>query len=89
MFAAPEHLSPRRSIAPGGRDEGKQAMDEGKTRQVRFTLGMLSLEVVFLAACVVLVHEYLSPRRRLPSSSTRQVVVALGDAAIPAAKRVG
>ena len=60
MFVAPEHLSPRRSIVPGSRDEGKH-----DTPHVRLTLGGLSFpprSLVFSS-----INTYLgSPRHRLP-----------------------
>ena len=64
-LVAPEHLIPCRSI---------MVLATRETRHMRFSLGGLSLGVIFpLAGCVDLVHQLLSPRRRLPSSSsTRQ-----------------
>ena len=72
---APEHLSPR--IVPGGGDE-RNATCTLHARRVIFSssLSMFSSINMYLD----------SPRRRLPLSSTRQVVVELGECRISTAR---
>ena len=72
-LVAPEHLSPRRSIAPGSRDEGTATC----TLHARRAVFSSSLSVL---SSINIYPSYLdSPGHLLPLSSTRQVVVELGE----------
>ena len=62
---------PTRSFVPGSHDEGKTTCKPGRVVEQTFPPRCLLISYINIFL--------VSPRRRLPSSSTRQVVAALGE----------